>query len=80
MTDATCSRCLSGPERFHVDRIADEFFDGFDVVADIAHPAVSIFGSARARRGARPPTRSAREIGRRFAEAGFAVVTAAGRG
>ena len=34
-------------ERLHVDRIADEFFDGFDAVADIAHPAVSVSGSAR---------------------------------
>ena len=37
-----------GPARaVHVDRIADEFFGGFDAVADIVRPAVSIFGSAR---------------------------------
>lgn len=67
------------PERFHVDRIADEFFDGFDAVADVAHPAVSIFGSARIREGA-PAYEAARAIGRRFAEAGFAVVTGGGPG
>jgi hypothetical protein len=66
-------------ERLHVDRIADEFFDGFDVVADIAHPAVSIFGSARVPRD-HPGYDRALEIGRRFAESGFAVVTGGGPG
>ncbi len=66
-------------ERVHVDRIADEFFDGFDTVADIAHPAVSIFGSARAPAD-HPAYAVAVEIGRRFAEAGFAVITGGGPG
>jgi uncharacterized protein (TIGR00730 family) len=66
-------------ERLHVDRIADEFFEGFDAVADIAHPAVSIFGSARVRAD-HPDYEAAREIGRRFAAAGFAVVTGGGPG
>jgi uncharacterized protein (TIGR00730 family) len=66
-------------ERAHVDRIADEFFDGFDAVADIAHPAVTIFGSARARED-HPAYAVAVEIGRRFAEAGFAVITGGGPG
>ena len=65
--------------RLHVDRIADEFFDGFDAVADIAHPAVSVFGSARTGEG-HPAYARAVEIGRRFAEAGFAVVTGGGPG
>jgi uncharacterized protein (TIGR00730 family) len=66
-------------ERLHVDRIADEFFEGFDAVADIAHPAVSIFGSARVSSN-HPDYEAAREIGRRFAAAGFAVVTGGGPG
>jgi uncharacterized protein (TIGR00730 family) len=66
-------------ERLHVDRIADEFFEGFDVVADIAHPAVSIFGSARVHPD-HPDYEAAREIGRRFSAAGFAVVTGGGPG
>ncbi len=66
-------------ERAHVDRIADEFFEGFDVVADIAHPAVSIFGSARATE-TQGIYATAVEIGRRFAEAGFAVITGGGPG
>lgn len=66
-------------ERAHVDRIADEFFDGFDAVADIAHPAASIFGSARAPAD-HPAYAVAVEIGRRFAAAGFAVITGGGPG
>jgi len=66
-------------ERLHVDRIADEFFDGFDAVADVGRPAVSIFGSSRAGED-HPAYAGAVEIGRRFAEAGFAVVTGGGPG
>ena len=66
-------------ERFHVDPIADEFFDGFDAVSDIAHPAVSIFGSSRAAED-QPVYAQAVEIGRLFAQAGFAVVTGGGPG
>jgi hypothetical protein len=66
-------------ERLHVDRIADEFFDGFDAVADVAHPAVSIFGSARLEEDD-PAYARAVEIGRLFAGAGFAVVTGGGPG
>jgi hypothetical protein len=65
--------------RYHVDRIADEFFDGFDAVADVAHPAVSVFGSSRATSG-HPAYAAAVEIGARFARAGFAVVTGGGPG
>ena len=66
-------------ERLHVDRIADEFFEGFDAVADIAHPAVSIFGSARVGEGSMPYI-SARATAKLFAEAGWAVVTGGGGG
>ena len=66
-------------ERYHIDRIADEFFDGFDAVADVAHPAVSIFGSARVPEAHRYYT-LARDVGHRFAKVGFAVVTGGGPG
>jgi uncharacterized protein (TIGR00730 family) len=66
-------------ERIHVDAIADEFFEGFDAVADVAHPAVSIFGSARVT-AEHPAYAAARAIGRGFAQAGFAVVTGGGPG
>jgi uncharacterized protein (TIGR00730 family) len=68
-----------GPSRAHVNRIADEFYEGFSAVAGIQGPAVSIFGSARVREG-HPAYEAAREVGRRFAEQGFAVVTGGGPG
>jgi uncharacterized protein (TIGR00730 family) len=62
-----------------VDRIADEFRRGFEVVDRIDRPAVTIFGSARITER-HPAYAAARETGRRFAEAGFAVVTGGGGG
>jgi uncharacterized protein (TIGR00730 family) len=68
-----------GTERLHVKRIADEFLVGFETVAQIAKPAVTIFGSARVREE-HPAYRAAIETGRRFARAGFTVVTGGGPG
>ena len=62
-----------------VSLIASEFLAGFQVVHRIDRPAVSIFGSARIREGT-PTYERARETGRAFAEAGFAVVTGGGPG
>src|SRR5213080_3725013 len=59
--------------------IASEFLAGFRVVQQIDRPAVSIFGSARVRKGT-PTYASARATGRAFAEAGWAVVTGGGPG
>jgi uncharacterized protein (TIGR00730 family) len=59
-------------------RILSEFVEGFDAMARVG-PAVTVFGSART-----PPTdptyELAREIGRRLAEAGYAVITGGGPG
>jgi len=66
-------------ERRHVREIAGEFFEGFDAVADLPTPAVSIFGSARVEEG-HPAYAAARDVGRRFAEHGFVVVTGGGPG
>jgi uncharacterized protein (TIGR00730 family) len=68
-----------GAERLHARRIGDEFFSGFEAVADLPKPAVSIFGSARVRED-HPAYECARVTGRRFAEAGFTVVTGGGPG
>jgi uncharacterized protein (TIGR00730 family) len=68
-----------GAERLHVDRIADEFLQGFETVAQISKPAVTIFGSARVYEE-HPAYRGAIETGRRFAQAGFTVVTGGGPG
>ena len=59
--------------------IASEFLVGFEAVDAIDRPAVSIFGSARVHKGS-PVYDAAREVGRCFAEAGFAVVTGGGPG
>ena len=62
-----------------VSKIADEFLAGFEAVARIDRPAVSIFGSARVREASREYG-CAREVGRMFAARGFAVVTGGGPG
>ena len=62
-----------------VARIAAEFRAGFEKVAEIARPAVALFGSARVRDGSEPYA-WARAVGRTFAEAGWAVVTGGGPG
>jgi len=59
--------------------IAREFWAGFAAVDKIDRPAVSIFGSARAREDSKA-YRDAREVGRRFGEAGWAVITGGGPG
>jgi uncharacterized protein (TIGR00730 family) len=72
-------------ERTHEDLtndvavIASEFLGGFQKVLEINRPAVSIFGSARVTEDSEA-YRRARETGRIFAEAGFAVVTGGGPG
>ena len=65
--------------RKHTARIAEEFREGFDAVDEIDRPAVSIFGSARVREGAAAYDQ-ARATAKRFAEAGWAVVTGGGPG
>ena len=72
-------------ERQHTDLatdvslIASEFLAGFQAVATIDRPAVTIFGSARIAESSAEYVQ-ARETGRLFAEAGFAVVTGGGPG
>jgi hypothetical protein len=59
-------------------RILSEFVEGFDALAAIG-PAVTVFGSARAAEGDQA-YEIARVIGRRLAEAGYAVITGGGPG
>jgi uncharacterized protein (TIGR00730 family) len=63
----------------HAQRIGQEFLEGFVAVERIGRPAVSVFGSARIRED-HPVYAQARDLGRRLAEAGFAVVTGGGPG
>jgi uncharacterized protein (TIGR00730 family) len=69
----------AGPYRQHVRLIAEEFRRGFEAVDRIGRPAVSVFGSARTHEG-QPFYDLAREVGREFAKAGWAVVTGGGPG
>jgi uncharacterized protein (TIGR00730 family) len=59
-------------------RIMGEFVEGFDTLARLG-PAVSIFGSARIKPDD-PVYQQARQIAKRFAESGFAVITGGGGG
>jgi uncharacterized protein (TIGR00730 family) len=63
----------------HAARIGSEFLAGFETVGRIGRPGVTIFGSARVGEE-HHAYRLAREAGRLFAEAGFAVVTGGGPG
>jgi uncharacterized protein (TIGR00730 family) len=77
-------RILSADEKAvdleqHVTSIAQEFREGFEAVDRIDRPAVTIFGSARIREDD-PVYASAREVARRFARKGWAVVTGGGPG
>jgi uncharacterized protein (TIGR00730 family) len=60
------------------ERIEREFLEGFRLVDEIGRPAVTVFGSARITEGLLYD--AARETGRLFAEAGFAVITGGGPG
>jgi uncharacterized protein (TIGR00730 family) len=59
-------------------RILSEFIEGFDALASLG-PAVSMFGTARVKEG-HPTYTLAREIGRRLAQEGYAVITGGGPG
>ncbi len=67
-----------GEDPWRVLRIMSEFVDGFDALAEVG-PAVTVFGSARVAEGS-PIYEQAREIGRRLAVDGWAVITGGGPG
>jgi uncharacterized protein (TIGR00730 family) len=75
---------LRGPSDWvHTDpwrvlRIQAEFVEGFGLLAELG-PAVSVFGSARAKRGS-AEYRCAERIGIGLAAAGYAVITGGGPG
>jgi uncharacterized protein (TIGR00730 family) len=68
-----------GDLRGEVEAIAEEFTAGFEAVQRVPSPAVTIFGSARVSESHRA-YREARDVARRLAEAGFAVITGGGGG
>jgi uncharacterized protein (TIGR00730 family) len=74
----TGSQLNTSTDMWRVLRIQSEFVEGFGALATLG-PAVSVFGSARIRPG-EPAYAMAEDIGRRLAEAGFAVITGGGPG
>ena len=69
----------NGDIRADAEAIGEEFLEGFEAVAKIDRPAVTIFGSARITEQS-PYYEQARHVARLFAERDFAVVTGGGPG
>lgn len=69
---------LEKEDSWRMFRIIGEFVEGFDALSRIT-PAVTVFGSARARPG-ESAYETAEAIGREVAAAGFTVVTGGGPG
>jgi len=65
-------------DTWRVLRIQGEFVHGFNALAEVG-AGVAVFGSARVP-AADPSYAAARELGRKLAEAGFAVITGGGPG
>jgi uncharacterized protein (TIGR00730 family) len=63
---------------WRVLRIQSEFVEGFGALAEVG-PAISVFGSARTARD-HPDYALGEQVGRRLAEAGYAVITGGGPG
>ncbi|WP_395656892.1 TIGR00730 family Rossman fold protein [Nocardioides sp.] len=63
---------------WRVLRMQAEFVEGFGALAELG-PAISVFGSARVTADS-PTYALAEQVGRRLAEAGFAVITGGGPG
>ena len=63
---------------WRVLRIQAEFVEGFGALAELG-PAIAVFGSARTPAD-HPSYAAAEELGKRLAEAGFAVITGGGPG
>jgi len=78
LDDRTMLERVSALDDARARRIEHEFRGGFRLVDEIGGPAVTLFGSARIRDGLLYD--AARETGRLFAEAGFAVITGGGPG
>ncbi len=68
-----------GDPAAHAAEIGEEFLQGFLAVQRIGRPAFTVFGSSRVKPDD-PVYADAVEVGRRIAQAGFAVVTGGGPG
>jgi uncharacterized protein (TIGR00730 family) len=69
---------LKKEESWRMFRIMGEFIEGFDALTGLL-PAVTVYGSARTKEDD-PLYQLGEELGRRFAQAGYAVITGGGPG
>ncbi len=69
---------FTNEDPWRIFRFMSEFVDGFDALSNIG-PAVSIFGSSRAKQGSYY-CRQAEATAAAFVKAGYAVITGAGPG
>jgi uncharacterized protein (TIGR00730 family) len=79
MQDRKMLERRDGDPAAHAAEIGEEFLQGFLAVQRIGRPAFTVFGSARVKPDD-PIYADAVEVGRRIAQAGFAVVTGGGPG
>ena len=79
MDDRRILENVDGNLHTSVLKIAREFEMGFEAVAKIPLPAVTLFGSARVHEG-HPAYEAARTTGTLFAQAGWSVITGGGPG
>ena len=75
---ATVDPSFTQTDPWRVLRIMSEFTEGFELLAGIG-PAVSIFGSARVKRG-QPQYQAAVEVARLLGEAGLTIISGGGPG
>jgi uncharacterized protein (TIGR00730 family) len=69
---------FGGGETWRVFRIMSEFVEGFETLKDLG-PAITIFGSARAKRGD-VSYKTTLKVAERFARHGFAIISGGGPG
>ena len=74
-----CLDSITTGDSWRLFRIMSEFVEGFDTLAPIKNPSVTIYGSARTPAD-HPDYEKAREIARRLAEYGYGIITGGGPG
>jgi len=79
MPDLIPSDDFTQADPWRVFRIMAEFVDGFELMAGVKPPRVTIWGSARTEEGT-PYYEAARSLARRLVREGYAVVTGGGPG
>jgi uncharacterized protein (TIGR00730 family) len=74
-----CLNDMGRGDSWRLFRIIAEFVEGFDTLATVSRPLVTVFGSARTAED-HPEYKLTHEIGQRLAEHGYGIVTGGGPG